>query len=310
MKKRFITFGLALLLISACAAPALRAQESVFAPAVEMPVAGMPESGVMFEADGRPATDLSVKMAGEPQSIERLVIRNANLILVVEDPAGSAATISRLADEMGGFVVNSNVYQSTFEGGVRATQASITIRVPAERFNEALERIKADAVEVRSENISGQDVTEEYTDLQARLRNLEAAEEELREIMGSLTKAEDVLRVYEQLRQVREQIEITKGRIQYYEQSARLSAITVDLLPDEIARPLQIGRWKPEGTAKEALEALIRALQVLAQVGIWFVIFVLPILALLSIPFWVLRAIFLRRRRRKQATEPNKAPPA
>ena len=310
MKKRFITFGLALLLISACAAPALRAQESAFAPAVEMPVAGMPESGVMFEADGRPATDLSVKMAGEPQSIERLVIRNANLILVVEDPAGSAATISRLADEMGGFVVNSNVYQSTFEGGVRATQASITIRVPAERLNEALERIKADAVEVRSENISGQDVTEEYTDLQARLRNLEAAEEELREIMGSLTKAEDVLRVYEQLRQVREQIEITKGRIQYYEQSARLSAITVDLLPDEIARPLQIGRWKPEGTAKEALEALIRALQVLAQVGIWFVIFVLPILALLSIPFWVLRAIFLRRRRRKQAKEPNKASPA
>ena len=310
MKKRFIAFGLTVLLISACGASALRSQDSVFAPAAEMPLPGMPESEAMFDAAGRPATDLSVKMAGEPQSIERLVIRNANLTLVVEDPAGSAATISRLADEMGGFVVNSNVYQSTFEGGVRATQASITIRVPAERLNEALERIKADAVEVRSENISGQDVTQEYTDLQARLRNLEAAEEELREIMGSLTKAEDVLRVYEQLRQVREQIEITKGRIQYYEQSARLSAITVDLLPDEVARPLQIGRWKPEGTAKDALEALIRALQVLAQVGIWFVIFVLPILALLSIPFWVLRAIFLRRRRRKQATEPNKAPPA
>ncbi|MEE9513649.1 MAG: DUF4349 domain-containing protein, partial [Anaerolineales bacterium] len=137
----------------------------------------------------------------------------------------------------------------------------------------------------------------------SQLRNLEAAEEELREIMGSLTKAEDVLRVYETLRQVRQEIEIIKGRMQYFEQSARLSAITIELLPDVVSQPLQIGRWQPEGTAKEALQSLIRALQFLANMTIWFVIYVFPVLLLLSIPFWVIRWIIIRRRSRKVTPE-------
>jgi hypothetical protein len=166
-------------------------------------------------------------------------------------------------------------------------------------LNEALDEIKEGSIEVRSENVSGQDVTQEYTDLESQLRNLEAAEEELREIMGSLTKAEDVLRVYENLRQVRQEIEIIKGRMQYFEQSARLSAISIELLPDVVSQPLQIGRWQPEGTAKEALESLIKALQFLAKATIWFVIFLLPVLLLLSIPFWAIRWIINRRRERK-----------
>jgi hypothetical protein len=121
--------------------------------------------------------------------------------------------------------------------------------------------------------------------------------------MGSLTKAEDVLRVYENLRQVRQEIEIIKGRMQYFEQSARLSAISVELLPDVVSQPLQIGRWQPQGTAKEALQSLISALQFLANATIWFVIFILPVLLLLSIPFWVIRWIVIRRRARKVTPE-------
>jgi hypothetical protein len=242
-------------------------------------------------------------IASEPVTVDRLVIRNANLTLVVEDPAVSAEEIADLAEALNGFVVNSNVYQTTFAEGVFATQASITIRVPAERLDEALDEIKQDVVEVRSETISGQDVTQEYTDLESRLRNLEAAEMELREIMASLTRAEEVLSVYQNLRQVREEIEVIKGRMQYFEQSARLSAITIDLLPDVISQPLQIGKWQPQGTAKAALEALISALQFLANVSIWLIIFALPVLALLSIPFWAIRWWVLRRRVRSQARQ-------
>ena len=240
-------------------------------------------------------------IVSESVAVERLVIRNANLTLVVEDPAVSAEEIADLADALDGFVVNSNVYQTSFAEGVFATQANITIRVPAERLDEALAQIKQDAVEVRSENITGQDVTQEYTDLESRLRNLEAAEIELREIMASLTRAEDVLSVYQNLRQVREEIEVIKGRMQYFEQSARLSAITIDLLPDVVSQPLQIGKWQPQGTAKAALEALISALQFLANASIWLIIFALPVLALLSIPFWAIRWWVLRRRARRQA---------
>ncbi|MCJ7566086.1 MAG: DUF4349 domain-containing protein [Anaerolineales bacterium] len=300
MKKRytFIVLGLLGVSLAACGASRLAqapGYDGISAPAALERVAV--ES--MTEMEDSYGGDFNANIALQPVAIERLVIRNANLVIVVEDPSASASSISQLAEQMGGYVISLNVYQSTYGDGLSATHASITIRVPAERLNEALAEIKKGTVEVRSENISGQDVTQEYTDLQSQLRNLEAAEVELREIMGSLTKAEDVLRVYENLRQVRQEIEIIKGRMQYFEQSARLSAISIELLPDVISQPLQIGRWQPQGTAKEALQSLISALQFLANTTIWFVIFVLPVLLLLSIPFWVIRWIIIRRRVRK-----------
>ena len=305
MKKRIWTaavFSLLVIIATGCASASFRA------PAAEPAmVEGISASNMAFDEEAAPAessTFSTGQTAGEP-SPERLVIRNANLTMIVEDPAHSAAQISALADTMGGFVVSSNIFESTFEGNVRATRASITVRIPADRLNEALSMIREQAVEVRSESISGQDVTQEYTDLQSRLRNLEAAEEELREIMGSLTDAEDVLRVYENLRQVREEIEVIKGRIQFYEQSARLSAVTIDLLPDVVSQPLQIGRWQPQGTAKEALETVVRAFQFLADAAIWFLILVAPLLFVLSLPFWVIRWIVRRRRARKAAQEPE-----
>jgi len=288
------------LLLSACGGVAMSSPERGLAPPAN------------FQADESFAQSFEVSsdVAGQvfnPNSTspdagaERLVIRNANLTLVVVDPGERAAQIASLAESLGGFVVSSNIYQSTFGDGVQATQASITIRVPAESLDQALREIKSGAVEVRSENISGQDVTQEYTDLQSQLRNLEAAEIELREIMASLTKAEDVLRVFENLRQVRQEIEVTKGRIQYFEQSARLSAVSVDLLPDVVSQPLQIGRWQPQGTAKTALEALINVLRFLADATIVIVILFVPIILLLTIPFTLIRR-WVRRRRKGSAT--------
>ena len=296
MKKRylFIVLGLLGVSLAACGARSL-AQ----APAYDGITLERPAVESFVEMEDSYGGEFDANIAHQPAAMERLVIRNANLVIVVEDPSASASAINELAEQMGGYVVSLNVYQSTYGDGLSATYASTTIRVPAERLNEALDKIKEGTVEVRSENISGQDVTQEYTDLESQLRNLEAAEEELREIMGSLTKAEDVLRVYENLRQVRQEIEIIKGRMQYFEQSARLSAISIELLPDVVSQPLQIGRWQPEGTAKEALQSLIKALQFLANATIWFVIYVLPILVLLSIPFWVIRWIIIRRRARK-----------
>ena len=300
MKKRYIVIitGLLGISLAACGARSLAqspAYDGIPAPAAFESVAV--ESSVEMEDSYGGEFDASI--ANQPAEIERIVIRNANLVIVVEDPSASASSITQLAEQMSGYVVSLNVYQSTYGDGLNATYASITIRVPAERLNEALDEIKEGAVEVRSENISGQDVTQEYTDLESQLRNLEAAEEELREIMSSLTKAEDVLRVYETLRQVRQEIEIIKGRMQYLEQSSRLSAISIELLPDVVSQPLQIGRWQPEGTAKEALQSLIKAFQFLANATIWLVIYVLPVLLLLSIPFWVIRWIIIRRRARK-----------
>lgn len=265
------------------------AEEFVFGP--EAPVAA-------------PGTT-SYEAPDEQRAAERMVIQNASLSIVVNDPVKIVADIGLMAEEMGGYVVSSNMYKTTYgDPETKVDQGSITIRVPSERLNEALEAIKDDALEVRNESVSGQDVTEEYTDLQSRLRNLEAAEEQLREIMASATKTEDVLRVFQDLRQVREEIEVLQGRVRYLEESARLSAIAVDVIPDVATQPLQIGRWQPQGTAKRAVESLIRALQLLVDAGIWVGICVLPVAIILGAPaYFVVRAIIRRRRKAKSEAQ-------
>ena len=137
--------------------------------------------------------------AASAQFTDRLVTYNAALTLVVEDPVASLQQAAAIAAEAGGFVVSSNIYevppdilqprtpfedsraQPAFAQGVQ--QASITMRVPAERRLQATERLHQLALEVRSESLSGQDITQEFTDLSARVRNLEAAETRLMEIM-------------------------------------------------------------------------------------------------------------------------------
>ena len=235
-------------------------------------------------------------ISGAPQAQpERLVIKNASLSLVVDDPVKSLDNISNLADEMGGFVVTANMSERVLDSGAKAPQGNITIRIPADHLNEALQRIKAESKQApQSESINSQDVTSEYTDLGSRLRNLEAAEAQLTEIMGSATKTEDVLSVYNQLVQVREQIEIIKGQMKYYEESAAMSAISVDLVANAAVQPLTIGGWQPVGTARNAVQALINTLKTLGSLVIWVLLYILPVALVLFVIFilplrWVWR---------------------
>ena len=294
-----IAFG-----ISACASAA-SPQEAFSEPdfAVGAPaVIGFAEDEAMVESSL--ARNTVGGFAGEVAPADRVVIRSANLSIVVPEPAASVQAIAALASRMGGFVVSSNVFQTFFsEANVSAERASITIRVPAERLDEALEAIRAGATEIQSENISGQDVTQEFTDLQSRLRNLVAAEEQLLEIMSSAQETEDVLRVFENLRQVSEEIEVIKGRIQYISESARLSAISVELIPDVAAQPLEIGGWRPEGTVKEAFTALIRALRFLGEAAIWSVICIVPVSLILGVPVFFATRTLRRRRAAAKAGE-------
>jgi Domain of unknown function (DUF4349) len=292
----FVCLAVAAILLGACGAMPTSLRSAGVAPAPEVAVQ---EMAIDASAPASGGTRNAV-YSGEPVTADRLVIRNANLTLVVTDPTTSVAVITKMAEDMGGFVVSSSLYETALgTGDLTATQGTITIRVPADRLDEALNSIKAGAIEVRSENVTGEDVTQQYVDLQSRLRNLEAAEKQLQEIMGSATKTEDVMMVYNQLVQVRGEIETVKGQMQYFEQSARLSEVTIELIPDAAAQPLQIAGWRPQGTAKAAVEALVKALQFLADAGIWAVICVLPIGLLIGIPaFFIIRAI---RRRRKGA---------
>jgi predicted negative regulator of RcsB-dependent stress response len=272
MKTKLFTFILiCVLALAACGAPAAIAPEPLFAPA----------------ATGRPAATEAPALGGggEATTVERLVIKNASLSIVVDDTVATVRAITGLAEGSGGFVVSTNTSQTFYGPDSRSAQrANMVIRVPSAQFNSALEQIKAMAVEVQDENISGQDVTADYVDLQSRLKNLEAAEAQLQSIMEEATKTEDVLNVYNQLVYTREQIEVIKGQMKYYEEAAALSSIAVDITPNIVTQPIEIAGWHPEGTAKQSIEFLIRILQSIADFLISFTIICGPFIFVLGVP--------------------------
>ncbi len=283
-------------LLGACASaasPGLEYERSVSQEAPMAPESAFEQS---FDEGIRQST------ANVAQAAERIVIKNADLSIVVVDPGDTMEAISLMADEMGGYVVSANMYQERLESGMEVPRASITIRVPAERLNEALNRIRSQSDrDPLTERVDSQDVTQEYTDLQSRLRNLQNAEAQLTEIMDDAIRTEDVLSVYNRLVEIREQIEIIQGQIQYYEQSAALSAISVQLIANEAVIPLTIGGWQPVGVAKNAVQALIDTLKFIANAAIWIVIYILPVLLVLYLIFILPLSLVWRAWRRRRA---------
>jgi hypothetical protein len=140
------------------------------------------------------------------------------------------------------------------------------------------------------------------------LRNLESAEEQLTAIMEQAWETEDVLTVYNRLVEVQEQIEIIKGQMKYYEQSAALSAISVNIQANEAVQPLKIGNWQPVGVAKRAIQALINTLEFLVNVLIWIVLYILPVGLILFFPVrWIWKGAQKLQARRKAKREERKA---
>ena len=240
--------------------------------------------------------------------MKRLVIRNADLSIVVAEPTTALNTISRMAERMGGYVVSSNTWKTSNYRGIEVPEANISIRVPAELLNQALDEIKAllknKDLDLLSEYVSGQDVTKEYTDMNSRLTNLEDAEAQLRKILDEAYKTEDVLNVFNQLTYYREQIEITKGQIKYYEESAALSSISVRIQAHEAVNPITVAGWKPSVTVSKALQSLVNALQAIVDGAIWLVLLIVPITIVILLPFYLvfllIRGLVRRGRQKKQ----------
>lgn len=283
-------------LLAACA----RGEEAVadfdrgFAAPAEEP-AFEAESGVAVSDDVFTGESFDVNVQSQ-QGADRLIIRTGNLAIVVEDSEASALAIAQVADARGGWLVASDLYESS-----GAKRGSVTIRLPAEAFDATLAEIKDLALEVRSENTSSQDVTEEFVDLESRLANLEATADRVRAFLDEARNVEEALQVNQELSRLESEIEVIKGRMQYLSQSAAFSTLTVDLIPDELSQPIEIGGWQPEGVAKDAVEALVTTLQGLVTLLIWGAILCLPLALLVGLPLFFLGRFFYRRRRARKA---------
>ena len=153
-----------------------------------------------------------------------MIIRSGNVQLVVEDVALAIDQIAEMADKYSGWVVSSNSWKDN-----QRIYGNISIRVAAAYFETAIAELHALAVDVKSETTSGQDVTEEYVDLQAQLRTLQASEDQLLALMEKAGSVEEILAVQRELTNTRTKIEQIQGRMQYLEQSSATSLITVNL---------------------------------------------------------------------------------
>jgi hypothetical protein len=248
--------------------------------------------------------DEAVSNAGFQDIVsERMIVRTADLSLVVDDTEQTLEDIEDLVTELEGFISNLQTWRVNEQ-----LAATVTLRIPERSFGEARERIKDLATEVESENVSGQDVTEEYVDLEARLHNLEVAETELLELLASAQEtrqdAESILAIYREVTSIRGQIEQIQGRMQYLEDATSLATLTVSLTPEEEEEPVVEPGWEPLRQARDALRALVNALKVLADLLIWVALFILPLVAILALPFvliWL--GWFLWRRRRRRSKE-------
>jgi hypothetical protein len=231
--------------------------------------------------------------------LNRMVIYNASLKLVVQDTLQAVESARQIIQDAGGYIKESNSYRDDEQ-----LRASMTARVPSEKLTETLEELKAIALSVESEGLSGEDVTNEYTDLQSRRRNLEASEKQYLAILEKADKIEDVLAVQRELNTVREQIEQIQGRMEYLAKSAAFATVQITLTPDALARPLAIGGWRPQGTVRSAFEALVWALKTLGDILIWAVICILPVALILGVPLFVV-VYWIRRSRKQKRAKPQ-----
>ena len=271
MKKRWKVLSLLLIfLLMGCASR--QSAEEAFPVPTE--TAGEPSKS----ADSG-TTLVSSEAQGE--TTERLVVKRAEMRVSVADPAEAMRTVVQWAESMQGYVVNSNQWNSTSDGQTYIN-ASVMVRVPAERLDEMMQKVRDLAADpktgVLSETVTGEDVTAEYVDSQARLRNLKAAEAQLVELLDQAPDLEYTLDIFKELTEIRSQIEVLEGRIKYLEESAALSALSVEFVAEASLQPLQIGPWKPAGVAKEAIQTLVKVAQDVGTALIKFVIIWVPFL--------------------------------
>lgn len=196
---------------------------------------------------------------------DRLVVRETQLSLLVEDVRRTSDAIINHVDEQGGYMVNSMITQPE-----EAPYGTIVVRIPSEKLRGSMEYFRSLSIKVTSEFISGQDVTDEYEDIESRLATLEKTKARFEEILDQATKIDDILRVQREIINLQSQIDNLKGRQQLLEGTARLAKVTIHLSTDEIALPYTPSEtFRPTVIFKLAWRSLLRNLRKLATSLIW-----------------------------------------
>lgn len=255
----------------------------------------VPSVEVPYEEVGAPSSFYIPPLRQEAppvESEERLVVEESFLSLVVSNVRETTDKIIDHAKQAGGFMVSTQLSRPE-----EAPFATVVVRVPAEKFREALDYFRTLAVKVSSENILGTDVTAEYVDIQARLTTLEKTKAKFEQILDQATQVQDILQVQRELINLQDRIDALKGRQKYLEQTAKLAKITVYLSTDELALPYAPAKpFRPSVIFKLAIRSLVLTLRSTVTAIIWIGVY-----AVIWLPV-ILIIYFVRKWRQKRST--------
>lgn len=236
--------------------------------------------------------------AGDLTVIERsnrMIIKNADVRLMVKDTDIAIDRATQIIGDAGGYIVSSRVWYQDYYGN-NLKYAAVTIGVPMDAFERTLVRLRDLAVRVMDEVASGDDVTEQYVDLQSQLTNLEATRARIQEFLQDAKTVDEALRINQELANIEAQIEQIKGRMNYLNDRAAFSTITINFEPEfpvltptptptayPTATPIP---WKPDETFKEAKSTVTVAYQGIADFLIWVGVVIVPITLPLGLILW------------------------
>jgi hypothetical protein len=285
----------AMLFVSACAA----APAATPAPLTADNRAGAPAA----QPTAAPAADqTSANLPNTaPRSSIRMIIKNGAMTLLVADTDRALDQATDIAVNSGGYVVSSRTWNDD-----DYKSAMLTMGVPSDQFEAVQRQLRALAVKVENDTSSGQDVSDEYVDLQSRLTNLEATAARIRELLKDAKDVDEALQVNIKLSDVESEIEQIKGRMQYLKDRSAFSTIVVNFQPQ---RPTPTpAAWQPGQTVEAAVDAAGNLLRGLIDAVIWLTIVILPI-AIPVVAIVALVRYLTRGRRGKKGSPPSDSAP-
>lgn len=264
-------------------APAAEAAKQVLESSAALPVGPVYNTG----------TDANVA------ATTHMIIKSAEIKLLVENTDTAIDRVTQVVGDAGGYIISSRVWYQAHYDGENYKYSTITIGVPVLQFERSLNRLRGLAVKVLDESASGEDVTDQYVDLESQLTNLEATRERIKSFLDDAKTVDEALRINAELSEIERQIEEIKGRMNYLQDRSSYSTITITLepeLPEIVPTPTpEPTPWSPGETFEDATKTLTNAYQGIVELLIWFFIVLLPILAPPIFLVWLLWRFLTRK---------------
>lgn len=253
-----------------------RSNISSFSKIAALPSADSINSGMLPSSESTPNSNVQ----------DRLVIKNSYLSLQVSKVADVQKRIIQKAEELGGYMVVSSI-----DNPSDVASSTVTVRLPSKQLESALQYYRSLSIKVISENLQGNDVTDQYVDFAAQLKIYEKTRIIFEQMLDKAINVQDILQIQREIINIQASIDSIKGQQDYLVKNAEMAKITLYLSTDELALPYApTETWRPNVIFKQAVRSLVGTLRNIGSLTIWITVY-----SVILVPIFLI-VLFIRRR--------------